>query len=112
MDGWRAYNQLAQHDITNHQLHFVDPNDPTLHTNMIEGAWENIKAKFCAMHGTSDALFNTYLQEYLWRKIHHDNVFGTTTPCSNAVLRMLKQPSLGSPPLNSIKLLDKCALPN
>ena len=75
-DGWRAYNQLAQHDVVNHQLHFVDPNDPTLHTNTIEGAWANIKAKFRAMHGTSDALFNTNLQKYLWRKIHRDNVFG------------------------------------
>ena len=75
MDGWWAYNQLVQHDVVNHQLPFVDPNDPTLHTNTIEGAWANIEAKFRAMHGTSDALFNTYLQEYLWRKIHRDNVF-------------------------------------
>ena len=36
-DGWQAYNQLAQHYVVHHQLHFVDPNDPTLHTNMIEG---------------------------------------------------------------------------
>ena len=117
-DGWQAYNQLAQHDIINHQLHCVDPNDPTLHTNTIEGAWANIKAKFCVMHGMSDALFNTYLQEYLWHKICCNKVFGNILywiwhyyPCSNAVLRTLKWPSLGPPP-NSIKLLDKCALLN
>ena len=37
-DGWRGYNQVAApHDVVNHRLHFVDPNDPTLHTNTIEG---------------------------------------------------------------------------
>ena len=64
-DGWRAYNQLAQHGVVNHQLHFVDPNDATLHTNTIEGAWANIKAKFRAMHGTSDAFKNIYGARYI-----------------------------------------------
>ena len=66
-DGWQAYNQLPQpHDIVNHQLNFVDPNDPTLHTNMVECSWAHVKAKFCVLHGTSDALFNLYLQEFRW----------------------------------------------
>ena len=31
-DGWWAYHQLpGPHDIVNHRLHFMDPNDPTLH---------------------------------------------------------------------------------
>ena len=36
-DGWRAYSQLPNHDVINHTLHFVDPNDRTLHSNTVEG---------------------------------------------------------------------------
>ena len=28
------------------------------------------------MHGTSDNLFDSYLQEYMWKKQHKDNIFG------------------------------------
>ena len=75
-DGWAAYNQLPQHEVVNHRLHFVDPNDPTLHTNTIEGSWGHVKTKFRAMHGTSDGLFNSHLQEFLWRRVFQDHVFG------------------------------------
>ena len=27
------------------------------------------------MHGTSDNLFDSYLQEYMWKKQHKDNIF-------------------------------------
>ena len=60
-DGWHAYSQLPNHDVVNHTLHFVDPNDQTLHFNTVEGSWGNCKAKFCAMHGTSDTLFMSHL---------------------------------------------------
>ena len=63
---WQAYNQLSQlHNVVNHRLNFVDPNDPPMHTNTIEGSWALVKVKFCAIHGTSDALFDSYLQEFL-----------------------------------------------
>ena len=75
-DGWRAYNRLPNHDVVNHTLHFVDPHDPTLHTNTVEGNWGNCKAKFRAKHGTSDALFTSHLQEYMWRRNFGDNAFG------------------------------------
>ena len=76
-DGWQVYNQLPQpYDVVNHQLNFVNPNNPTLHTTMVEGSWAHIKAKFRAMHGTSDALFNSHLQEFLWRRVHPERVFG------------------------------------
>lgn len=74
-DGWQAYNQVQNHAVVNHKLNFVDPNDPTIHTNSIEGTWGNSKAKYRAMHGTSDALFFTYIQEFLWRRIHNTNTF-------------------------------------
>ena len=67
MDDWWDYHQLpGPHDIINHRLHFVDPNNPTLYTNIVEGSWENCKVKFCVMYGISDELFDSYLQEFLW----------------------------------------------
>ena len=40
-DGWRCYRRLSElnynHRWINHELHYVDPTDPTLHTNGIEG---------------------------------------------------------------------------
>uniref|UniRef100_A0A1I8IUL4 DDE_Tnp_IS1595 domain-containing protein n=1 Tax=Macrostomum lignano TaxID=282301 RepID=A0A1I8IUL4_9PLAT len=78
-DGWQAYNGLAvpsyAHATVNHRLHFVDPQDPTVHTNTIEGTWAHSKAKLRAMHACtrqamrcsspSNALFKSHLQEYL-----------------------------------------------
>lgn len=75
-DGWQAYAQLQNHAVVNHKLHFVDPADPTIHTNLIEGTWAHSKATFRKMHGTSDGLFETYLNEFMWRKQHKNNVFG------------------------------------
>ena len=45
-------------------------------TNTIEGVWGNCKNKFSNMHGTSAAHFDSYLQEWLFRRLHEDNVFG------------------------------------
>ena len=76
-DGWQAYNQLPPpYDIVNHQLNFVDPNDPTLHTNTVEGLWALCKAKYCATCSTSDTLFHSHLQEFLWHHVHQDHIFG------------------------------------
>lgn len=63
-DGWRAYNQLQNHAAVNHKLHFVDPHDPTVHTNTVEGCWGNCKSKYRSMLGTSRDLFDTYLRAY------------------------------------------------
>lgn len=75
-DGWQAYNGLPQHVVVNHRYNFVDPNDPTVHTNRVEGSWGLCKVKFRAMRGTSEALFSTHLQEFLWRCAIKENVFG------------------------------------
>ena len=63
-DGWRAYNQLQNHAAVNHKLQSVDPLDPTVHTNTVEGCWGNCKSKYRSMHGTSRDLFETYLPGY------------------------------------------------
>ena len=34
------------------------------------------KRRSRSMHGTSDNLFDSYLQEYMWKKQHKDYIFG------------------------------------
>jgi transposase-like protein len=76
-DEWRAYAQLQangfQHRTINHTLHYVDPNDRTLHTNTVEGMWNCVKRKFKRMNGTrkEGPLLNSYLQQFMscmWRE--------------------------------------------
>jgi ISXO2-like transposase domain len=79
-DMWAAYGGIAnlpggyQHLTVNHRLNFVDPVTGA-HTNNVEGQWSHVKRKFRAMSGTSDALFDSYLLEYMWRKAHTGNIF-------------------------------------
>jgi len=74
-DMWAAYGGVRnlpggyQHLTVNHSLNFLDPITGA-HTNNAEGQWSQVKRKFRAMNGTSDALFPTYLLEYMWRKEH------------------------------------------
>ena len=51
-DGWRAYANLGAigggiyvHDVIIHEQNFVHPNDPTIHTQRIEGLWSRAKKK-------------------------------------------------------------------
>lgn len=56
-DMWAAYRTLPQlanaytHDYINHSLHFVDPTDPHVHTQTIEGLWNRVKRKHKRMCG-------------------------------------------------------------
>ncbi|KAI5152730.1 hypothetical protein ENBRE01_2961 [Enteropsectra breve] len=49
-DCWRGYNQLGYfgytHDRINHKLHFVDPENPLIHTQTIERLWKTFKERF------------------------------------------------------------------
>ena len=36
----------------------------------------NSSNAYRSMHGTSHNLFDSYLQEYMWKKQHKDNIFG------------------------------------
>ena len=46
-DKWRAYNKLAEHGYVhkcvNHSENFVDPDNPSIHTQNIERLWRDIK---------------------------------------------------------------------
>jgi hypothetical protein len=72
----QAYNQLPNHNIVNHRFNFVDPDDPSVRTNTVEGSWGLCKAKFRSMHGTSDSLFDSHIQEFPWRRLFVDKAFG------------------------------------
>lgn len=45
-DQWRGYSLIQRHFTTfhvNHRLHFVDPENPEVHTNNIERLWRSVK---------------------------------------------------------------------
>ena len=73
-DGWAAYGDIDEidggvysHDTIVHEDHFVDPEQPEVHTQNIENLWMRTKKKLKRMHGTSRLLFSTYLHEFMWR---------------------------------------------
>uniref|UniRef100_A0A914WBE8 ISXO2-like transposase domain-containing protein n=1 Tax=Plectus sambesii TaxID=2011161 RepID=A0A914WBE8_9BILA len=80
-DQWGAYmaaqefpaNPQYTHVAVNHTLHFVDRNDPTINTNMVEGFWSHSKQKFRWMRGTCDAHFDSYLSEFMFRYMHDES---------------------------------------
>ena len=55
-DSWSAYRQVqqlpsvAQHDMVNHSLNFVDP-VTGVHTQNVESYWNRVKTKFKRMKG-------------------------------------------------------------
>ena len=77
-DGWAAYGgirnlqQNYEHRWVNHRIHFVDPTDRTIHTQGIEVTWGALKSGLRHLHGTSQALFSTYLYQYMFRRFHEN----------------------------------------
>ncbi|GAB1604318.1 hypothetical protein Ahia01_000713200 [Argonauta hians] len=80
-DGWAAYAQIEnesvyKHDVIVHQSNFVDPNNTEIHTQSIENTWMRAKRKIRRQFGTSQRLFPSYLNEFLWRNRFRDgNLF-------------------------------------
>ena len=79
-DGWAAYNNVAQingemflHDVAVHQHNFVDPNNADIHTQNIEYLWMRAKRKLRRQFGTTRALFDTYLEEFMWQERNKDH---------------------------------------
>jgi len=59
-DGWAAYanldriaNGIYTHSVVVHQQNFVDHNDATVHTNVVENMWMQAKRKLKRQFGTS-----------------------------------------------------------
>lgn len=75
-DRWRAYNALPNHFVLEHKYTFVDPNDPIVHTNTIEGAWSTSKVKLRAMRGgTSSANFSSYPRRRVTRNFFDNMMY-------------------------------------
>jgi len=77
-DMWKAYDCLKDegysHLTVNHSLNFVDP-DTGGHTQRIENTWWGDRQSM-PRKGTSKDLFESYLQEWLWRQHFGDDPFG------------------------------------
>lgn len=74
-DGFRSYDYLDQlgggiyqHQSVVHKYNFVDPHDANVYTQNIESLWTRAKRKLRRQHGTTPALFPSYLHEFLWRE--------------------------------------------
>ena len=48
-------------------MNFADPATGAC-TNHVENYWNKAKAKFKAMHGTTEDFVESYLDEFLWRE--------------------------------------------
>lgn len=74
-DEWRAYSRLEEFGYTHkticHKRNFVDPKDPSVHTQNIEISWRYAKATYPQRH-TSEDLRESYLQEFLYRRKYKD----------------------------------------
>ena len=75
-DEWRAYTSLRNnpdfiHRAVNHSINFVDPNTGA-HTQNIENTWMRSKRKQKKQCGLHRSLFDSYLQEFMWRQMFGD----------------------------------------
>ena len=73
LDGWRAYrnintinNGVYTHAVINHSENFVDPDDAETQTQSVENFWMRAKRKLRRQCGTSEALFPSYLSEFMY----------------------------------------------
>ena len=76
-DEWASYAQIAaipgqnyQHDAVNHSQNFVDPQDPTVHTQTVEGMWSHVKRYFRQKYGTNNLQFTSHLHTWVFRNRH------------------------------------------
>lgn len=79
-DCWKSYECLSENDFkhlqVNHTKTFKDPATGA-HTNKIEGMWSVIKREFRKkshrQSATTEAIFNSYFAEFMWRWRYTDS---------------------------------------
>ena len=75
-DEWRAYTSLRNspdfiYHTVNHSINFVDANTGA-HTQNIENTWMRAKRKQKKQCDLHRSLFDSYLQEFMWRQMFVD----------------------------------------
>jgi len=71
-DEWRAYGAALgndsnyEHRTINHSYHFVDPNDPSINTQKIEGFWSQCKRALRAKNGINKESEFNHLIKFTW----------------------------------------------
>ena len=70
-DCWKAYDTLDtlqyEHWRINHSLHFIDPEDPLIHTQNIERLWRDLK-EYIRRPGIRSKYLKQYVSRYLFIK--------------------------------------------
>jgi len=124
-DKWKAYDGLSRigheiytHATVSHSRNFVDQHDPEVHTENILSMWSRAKKKIHRQHGTSEALFPSYVHEFLFRTMVKDKDIFTelilcigetylyenmqARHCEGHALTMVKENFLHSPSFLSV----------
>ena len=78
------------HLTVNYSQNFVDP-DTRAHTQRIENTWWGVIRSMRRI-GTSKDLFESYLQEWLWRQYYGDDPFGNIIKHIAALYEVRKDP--------------------
>ncbi len=76
-DAWASYNHLHviqgmgyEHDTIVHQYNFVDPLDPSVHTQSIEGLWSRVKRELRHKYGTNEEQFESHMRTWVYMNRH------------------------------------------
>lgn len=75
-DSWKGYGKIKNagyiHKTVNHSYNFLNPDDITVNTQMIESHWSRIKRDMRRRIGRMAVnKFENYLVEYVWRSLHN-----------------------------------------
>lgn len=78
-DEWKGYNNITKKKYThlkiNHSKHFVDPENPLIHTQNIENMWKILRKTLSKKTNYSRLNFEAYLNEFVYRSRIRNNIF-------------------------------------
>ncbi|KAG0439992.1 hypothetical protein DMUE_2062, partial [Dictyocoela muelleri] len=73
-DQWRTYSSAIrtdpeyEHKYVNHSCNFVEPDDPSIHTQTIDGLWGHMERYLRGKSGISKEQQSEYLIQFLWEQ--------------------------------------------
>ena len=76
-DGWRAYSGLRalgfNHEVVNHSVNFVTPEDSTVHTQNIENLWRCLRRFLNGRTSYSRQHLRSYIAELTFKRLYVDH---------------------------------------